>query len=165
MTSLPNLPVQTSEMTDRLETTGGAEGWFPEFQDLVGLCWHLLRSWFWETFFLWSFLLLILSFFFFFFVFFGHSMQRFDGTVPWGWISVSRPGIEPRPQWWKCQILATRPSGNSPLPWSYLFLGQFHTPGASALLPSLKRQLKSFPLTCQMFSLQYLFVWIFATEV
>lgn len=33
-------------------------------------------------------------------------------AVTWCGISVARPGIEPRP-WWKCQILATRPPGNS----------------------------------------------------
>ena len=35
-------------------------------------------------------------------------------AVAWYGISVSRPGTEPRLQQWKCQILATGPSGNSP---------------------------------------------------
>ena len=38
---------------------------------------------------------------------FGHSMQWLDER------SVPRPGIELRPQWWKCQILTTRPPGNA----------------------------------------------------
>ena len=67
----------------------------------------MLPNWIWSCCWIRLYKVLCDAYFFFFFFFFGHSMQWLDES------SVPRPGIELRPQWWKCHILTTRPPGNS----------------------------------------------------
>ena len=44
----------------------------------------------------------------------AYHLSLFFGHAPWG-ILVPGPGIEPGPWQWKCGILTTGPSGNSPI--------------------------------------------------